>query len=252
VPLQAQEICHQSDCKKSWFRKSPIKQKSHRQKYIDYLSRLLKRAVILRDGYRCKHCRRPPSAWLPVDCAHIYPKGKYPAMRFLLDNVLLLCRDCHDWYDGKAPDSDFNKLAEWIQHILPKERRRLHIMAKARTAAWCALPLSRCCWEETWTQKACRIDAAAQPTNVWRRNGGPCKHQWTEDCLPRRAVTGAIPASFGVPRQRRHVPAVRQRLRGGTGPSQPGRLARRQRRGSRDGPGRVARWLCRSRPWPAR
>jgi len=100
-------------------------------------------------------------------------------MRFLLDNVFLLCRDCHDGYDGKAPDSDFNKSAEWIQHILPKERMRLHVTAKARTAAWCALPLSRCCWEETWTQKACRIDAAAQSTNVWRRNVGPCKRQWT-------------------------------------------------------------------------
>ena len=29
-------------------------------------------------------------------------------------------------------------------------------------------------------------------------------------------------------------------------------LARRQTRGSRDGPERVARWLCRSRQWPAR
>jgi len=38
-----------------------------------------------------------------------------------LDNVFLLCRDCHDWYDGKAHDSDFNKSDEFIRRILPKE-----------------------------------------------------------------------------------------------------------------------------------
>jgi hypothetical protein len=69
------------------------------------------------------------------------------------------------------------------------------VQAKARTAAWCAWPLSRCGWEELWAQKAGRSDAAAHATHVWRRNVGHGKRQWPQDCWPRRAVTGAMPAS---------------------------------------------------------
>ena len=82
--------------------------------------------------------------------------------------------------------------------ILPtaREEAGIHVKAKARTAAWCAVPLSRCCWEETWAQQACRVDAAAHATNVCRRNVGHRKRQWTQAFLPRRSVTGAMPAYF--------------------------------------------------------
>jgi hypothetical protein len=68
-------------------------------------------------------------------------------------------------------------------------------------------------------------------------------------CVPSRAPS---PHIVGVPRQRRNVPVVRQRPRGGVEPRPPRPLVRRQTTGSRDAPGRGARWLYRSRPWLAR
>src|SRR5882762_2749553 len=94
---------------KPLLRRTPIRKKSPQGTLNDRLHKLLKRAVILRDGYHCKRCSREPTDWLPVDCAHIYPKGIHESMRFVLENVFLLCRDCHDWFDGKRYDSDFTK-----------------------------------------------------------------------------------------------------------------------------------------------
>ena len=40
------------------------------------------------------------------------------------------------------------------------------------------------------------MDSAAHSTNVCRRNVGHWRRQWTQDLLPLRSVTGAIPAYF--------------------------------------------------------
>src|SRR5882672_7967226 len=34
-----------------------------------------------------------------------------------------------------------------VRSCQQRERMRIPVKAKARTSAWCALPLSRCCWE---------------------------------------------------------------------------------------------------------
>ena len=41
------------------------------------------------------------------------------------------------------------------------------------------------------------MDSAAHSTHVCRRNVGHWRRQWTQDLLPLRSVTGAIPAYFG-------------------------------------------------------
>ena len=43
-------------------------------------------------------------------------------MRFVLENVFLLCRDCHDWFDGKRQDSDFTKSDAFVRQVIPPER----------------------------------------------------------------------------------------------------------------------------------
>ena len=58
--------------------------------------------------------------------------------------------------------------------------------------------------------------------------------------------------TFGVHQLRCSVRVVRRRRRGVEGPRQRRRLAGSQTRGSRDGSGRVAQWLRRSRRWLAR
>jgi hypothetical protein len=46
-----------------------------------------------------------------------------------------LCRDCHDWYDGKAHDRDGEKSAAWMQHLLSKEAGEQHWYSLAPSAA---------------------------------------------------------------------------------------------------------------------
>jgi hypothetical protein len=60
------------------------------------------------------------------------------------------------------------------------------------------------------------------------------------------------PPMVGGRRRRSSVPVVRRRRRGGGEPTRPPPLARRPSKGRRDGPERVVRWRCRSRPGPAR
>jgi hypothetical protein len=54
-----------------------------------------------------------------LDASHIFPKGKYPLSRFLIDNVILQCRRCHDWY-GASPSAG----AEWIERYLGTRKYR--------------------------------------------------------------------------------------------------------------------------------
>jgi hypothetical protein len=94
---------------------TPLRQQSERQAQIDYLSRLLKRALILWDGPRCIG---PLTTHDPrLDCSHIYPKGRYPNMRFTQDNVMVQCRTCHEWYGA-----NHQRAAAWIQYVLFKDR----------------------------------------------------------------------------------------------------------------------------------
>jgi len=43
-------------------------------------------------------------------------------MRFLLENVFLLCRECHDWFDGREWNHDFTESDEFVRRVIPKER----------------------------------------------------------------------------------------------------------------------------------
>ena len=44
----------------------------------------------VRDDFRCLRCGRPGQ-----DVAHILPKGRYPELKFTLQNLVTLCRKCH-------------------------------------------------------------------------------------------------------------------------------------------------------------
>ena len=52
---------------------------------------MFRRAVLERDGWRCKRCRR--AGRLEVD--HIVPVWKRPDLELTFANVQTLCRDCH-------------------------------------------------------------------------------------------------------------------------------------------------------------
>jgi hypothetical protein len=111
LSLQALQIRQRCKKKEGLRRYTPIPQKSARQKVIDRLSRLLKAVTLRRFHNRCVG---PLTRHSPIlDDSHIFPKGKYPLARFLVDNNVLQCRWCHEWY-GENPDAG----AEWIEYYL--------------------------------------------------------------------------------------------------------------------------------------
>lgn len=86
-------------------RKKPLRFKSEKQEEREDLDTLLRQAALLRDSFTCRRCGASPRARTNVSpkavilqAAHIYGKGAHPAMRYTLDNVLILCKGCHFWW----------------------------------------------------------------------------------------------------------------------------------------------------------
>lgn len=78
------------------------------------LRKLLSEVVRLRDK-KCVRCGRSEGK---LDCSHIFPKGRYPSMQFLLDNVKVLCFNCHRnfWHLNPVLAND------WVRKYLGSEK----------------------------------------------------------------------------------------------------------------------------------
>lgn len=84
----------------------------------------LRAACLLRDGYKCLMCGK--TTYLQM--SHIYPKGKYPWMRFELDNVLCQCRFCHLYIWHRSPIDAY----EWLHKTIPMKRlNKLRMLAQS-------------------------------------------------------------------------------------------------------------------------
>lgn len=105
------------------FKKMKLSKKKRAKVSQTNLVKLRARACFLRDNGRCIKCggRR---ALAP---SHIYPKGRYPRMAWVHDNVKTLCNPCHIFWWHKHPI----EAAEWIKTaIAPDRYQRLKEMAK--------------------------------------------------------------------------------------------------------------------------
>lgn len=78
------------------------------------LEKLLHEACVLRDGGKCVRCGRTTT----LQASHIYPKGTYQRMRYLLINLKTLCYRCHLFFWHKHPVA----AAEWLKTALPAKR----------------------------------------------------------------------------------------------------------------------------------
>jgi 5-methylcytosine-specific restriction endonuclease McrA len=87
-------------------RNKPLCRVSARQKTILELDMLAKAIVIERDGKRCLRC----GATEDLHASHIFPKGKYPKLRFNTDNLKILCFDCHIGWWHQHPE----EAGDWI------------------------------------------------------------------------------------------------------------------------------------------
>lgn len=80
------------------------------------LDAILRSCVMARDGNRCRRCGKEAASGRgqAIETAHIYPKGKYPSMRYRMDNVLALCHACHHHFAHKDPIN----FALWVRKEL--------------------------------------------------------------------------------------------------------------------------------------
>lgn len=111
-------------------RSRPLKRKSYRQKELEELDELLRRHVLLRDGFKCRRCGARPlsreggARGVVLQACHIYGKGAYPALRFVPENVITLCRDkCHiGWWHrvGFGREAAPSSVREWCIATLGK------------------------------------------------------------------------------------------------------------------------------------
>lgn len=109
-------------------RRNRITRKGRKWPVTKELDALLRRIVMARDRETCRRCGKGKVAGRGggIETAHIYPKGKYQAMRYRLDNVLALCHACHHHFAHKDPIN----FAAWVRGELgDKAMDRLAVVA---------------------------------------------------------------------------------------------------------------------------
>lgn len=65
----------------------------------------------------CQRCNRDHGK---MDTSHIFPKGQYRSAQFLMENVKLLCYQCHRWWHENPIEA-----TDWIQKYLGAEKYKL-------------------------------------------------------------------------------------------------------------------------------
>lgn len=96
--------------------KAPRKKTSAR-KLKQQADLLVKAQVLERDGNQCVRC----GGTYALCAAHVYPKGKYPRMRFLVINLLSMDYACHiEWWHKNPIEA-----TEWFLKTYPDRAAQL-------------------------------------------------------------------------------------------------------------------------------
>lgn len=73
------------------------------------------RAVYKRDNYTCQECGGGKTTARSLHAHHIYPWAGHPDLRFDPDNIVTLCRGCHQWVHSRQ-----NAEKKWLPgHEIP-------------------------------------------------------------------------------------------------------------------------------------
>lgn len=97
--------------------------KSDKKELKKIVKGLLHDLCLLRDGGKCLRCGNTEG----LCASHIYPKGKYKKMEFVLENVLTFCYVCHIPWFHKNPIEAKNWLDE---NIDPDRMAKLKLMTQ--------------------------------------------------------------------------------------------------------------------------
>ncbi len=76
---------------------SPERQKI----YSRHLWKELKKAVFARDEYKCRRCRKKPVGHRQLHTHHPKRWATHKMERFNIDNIITLCRKCHEFIHSK-------------------------------------------------------------------------------------------------------------------------------------------------------
>jgi len=81
---------------------------------IHAIERRLREKLLHQRGQRCQVC----GGYKPLTLFHILPKSRYPRLRFVEQNILLVCwNPCHyNWHNGKP-----KKVERAIQRLRGKD-----------------------------------------------------------------------------------------------------------------------------------
>jgi 5-methylcytosine-specific restriction endonuclease McrA len=94
----------------SWAVKLEHQRRAAKNKIIAENDAILRALALMRDGH-CVVCGTTNH----LQVSHIYAKGKYPEMRWLLDNVEIRCAGDH-FYKKGSPHGDPAGFHEWLSH----------------------------------------------------------------------------------------------------------------------------------------
>jgi len=85
---------------------SPERQKL----YARSMWKAIRKAVFSRDNFSCRRCGEKPVGHKQLHTHHLRAWARDPALRFDVDNIITLCRGCHEWIHSKE-----NKNREFLE-----------------------------------------------------------------------------------------------------------------------------------------
>lgn len=83
---------------------------------MDYQSarwQRLRVQALARDHHECQWCAAKGKAVRATTVHHILPADRYPDKAYDLDNLVSLCRECHEAYHGRAAGKKDERFPEW-------------------------------------------------------------------------------------------------------------------------------------------
>ncbi|OIJ17646.1 HNH endonuclease [Anaerobacillus alkalilacustris] len=77
-------------------------------------------AILKRDEYQCRECRRYGKATQADMVHHVYPMETHPKLAFNNDNLISLCNRCHEKMHNRFDRGFTDKGKEWMDRLADK------------------------------------------------------------------------------------------------------------------------------------